>query len=91
MDFDLAQQLEVAGWPQGGSGKWIVDPSSIVGRQRVYEPTLEELFDACGRQLMALRQVDGGRWIATAPSLEARGTTPSEAIANLWLGSKGAV
>ena len=89
MDFHLAQQLEAAGWPQGGSGKWIVDPTSLVGRHRVYEPTLEELFEACGRQLTALRQWDAARWTATASSYEASGTTPSQAIANLWLRLEG--
>jgi hypothetical protein len=89
MDFPLAQKLEAAGWPQGGSGKWIVDPTSLVGRHRVYEPTLEELFEACGRLLTALRQVDAGRWTATASTYEAGGTTPSEAIAKLWLRLEG--
>jgi hypothetical protein len=89
MDFELAQLLEAAGWPQGGRGKWIIDPSSIVGRRRLYQPTLEELFEGCGAQLIALRQGIHPRWTASAPNVEAGAATPAEAVAWLWLQLEG--
>ena len=85
MGFELATLLEAAGWPQGGTGKWIVDPDSIVGRRRVYQPTLEELIEGCGRSLAVLRQVSGGRWTASAVNVDVIGRTPVEAVARLWL------
>jgi hypothetical protein len=84
MDFELAQLLQAAGWPQGGAGKWVVDPASIVGRKRVYQPTLEELIEGCGPHLTALRQ-SGGRWTASAEHARVSGRTPVEAVARLWL------
>ena len=85
MKFELAQLLEAAGCPQGGPGKWL-DPNSIVGRRRVYEPTLEELFEACGSHLAALRQADtGSGWTASAANADASGATPAEVVARLWL------
>ena len=85
MEFELAKLLEAAGWPQGGAGKWIVDPDSIVGRTRVYQPTLEELIEGCGRYLASLRQVSGDRWTASTVHMDVIGRTPVEAVARLWL------
>ena len=84
MEFELAQLLESAGWPQGGTGKWVVDPAGIVGRRRVYQPTLEELIEGCGRHLIALQRGAGG-WTANALNAVAKGRTPAEAVAHLWL------
>ena len=85
MNFELTQLLEAAGWPQGGRGKWIVDPDSIIGRRRLYEPTLEELVEACGRLFTALCQDADGGWIARGVHEEAHGATAAEAVARLWL------
>jgi hypothetical protein len=50
MNYDLAKALSGAGFPQGGSGSWILPPDKIVSRRedRVYVPTLSELIEAIG-------------------------------------------
>ena len=55
IDYKLAKQLKEAGFPQGGSGKWL----SSIGVLKleyakeyddaVYLPTLAELIEACGK------------------------------------------
>ena len=59
MDYLLANELKNAGFPQGGRGRWIVDPNRIVVRSedRAYVPTLEELIEACADDFGAY--VDG--------------------------------
>ena len=47
-------------------------------------PTLSELIEACGERFDALQSL-GGRWGARASILSAEGSTPEEAVANLWL------
>ena len=56
--------------------------------EHFYEPTLEELIDACGDGFERLvRSVDGKEWRAYSKnaSNQQTGKTPSEAVANLWL------
>ena len=64
-----------------------------------YEPTLEELIEACGDEFDKLiknygeeenklaKEIFGedSDWIAYAYSLTASGKTPTEAVAKLWL------
>ena len=59
MNYELALSLDEAGFPQGGSGKWIGDPRALVMRSedRVYAPTLAELIAACGDQFGTLAQI----------------------------------
>ena len=54
--YELAKQLEEAGYPQGGKGSWISDPNAVIARDRVYAPTLEEVIEACSTQFEELRQ-----------------------------------
>jgi len=84
MDYDLAESLMNAGFPQLGKGSLIGPLNKLVWRSgdRVYLPTLEELIEACGENLD--KQYDG--WLASAncdQSCFAR--TPAEAVARLWL------
>lgn len=51
IDFPLTNKLKEAGFPQGGHGRWTVDPEQIVARDRAYVPILEEIIEACGEQL----------------------------------------
>ena len=94
MGYELAKLLEQAGWPQAGSGVWVVDPDSLIGRHRVYVPRLEELIEACGNRFEELRQVPepNGGWIARSSSPErvGRGNSPVEAVARLWLALRSA-
>lgn len=86
MDYQLAKQLEAAGWPQVGRGRWISDPAGLVARGRIYAPTLEELIEACGPSLVGLRRAENGRWMAYGTAgITIVGNTPAEVAARMWL------
>jgi hypothetical protein len=79
---------------QSGKGGHVGPPLKIVWRpdDRVYCPTLEELIEACGTSFENLSREPEGDWYVNniAPperSFEKfyHGSTPSEAIAHLWL------
>ena len=95
MNYELAKQLSDAGFPQGGKGKWVLPPDTIIARRddRIYGPTLSELIEACGSNFQALfREQD--LWTAQQelpandPSGEfhiATAVTSEDAVALLWL------
>ena len=95
MDYELANQLKNAGFPQGGTGRWTLPPDSLVARytDRVYVPTLSELIEACVAVFEKLQKIDEGpkalqsgkKWQAVALSDCAYGDTAEEAVARLWL------
>ena len=75
-----------------GSNKLEVDPRD--GRIGYYIPTLEELIEACGRGFQRLDRQNLVKNPDTFWALSSKydddkpygtGTTPSEAVANLWL------
>lgn len=88
MNYVLAKELEEAGFPQGGDGKWIGDPGALVVKagDRVYGPTLSELIHASGDGLYKLIRHEEG-WIAY--DRDDLNTvfcpTAEEAVARLWL------
>jgi hypothetical protein len=90
MDHTLAKELKDAGFPQGGNGRWIIDPNLIVVRRgdRAYIPTLEELIEACGDDFSAMNKYRD-HWVAAFGFAEtyenATGAMPTEAVARLWL------
>jgi hypothetical protein len=88
MNYDLARQLEDAGFPHGDSGKRIADPTKLVARREdyAYVPTLEELIEACGNDLISLNNRNGEYWSCSSRTFtDTQGKTPSEAVAHLWL------
>jgi hypothetical protein len=100
IDFAIANELKDAGFPQGGNGRWLVDPNNIVarGRDRAYVPTLEELIEACGdcfENLGRDTSADDIVWICNDCGKTKQkegiiagwyeGKTPTEAVARLWL------
>jgi hypothetical protein len=96
LSYQLAKELKDAGFPQGGSGSWLLDPDAVVIRSgaRVYAPTLSELIEAFeGYSSVSLEMKDSRkleRWAANAsPRREPKdwelGSTPEEAMARLWL------
>jgi hypothetical protein len=98
MNYQLARELKDAGFPQAGNGRWTGDPNKLVWESgdRVYVPTLEELIERCRRDLESLSQelsLAGDEWIAStfggSDSKSARGKTPAEAVARLWLALYG--
>ena len=63
MDYDLAESLMDAGFPQIGKGSLIGPLDKLVWRSgdRVYAPTLEELIEACERILaLLINSMTGG-------------------------------
>jgi hypothetical protein len=92
MNYELARELDEAGFPQGGAGSWAYPTDKLVTRStdRVYVPTLEELLEACGDELIVLaRGDDGNAWKATGGAIPHEvggvGVGPAEAVARLWL------
>ena len=91
MDYALAKQLADMGFPQGGKGGWLFDPSCIVVRStdRVYNPTLEELIEGCGSNFHMLenfcQRSTGYTWIAKGAGFTGSGAAPTEAVAMLFL------
>ena len=99
MDYDLAESLMGAGFPQIGKGSLIGPMSKLVWRSgdRVYVPTLEELIEACekkeGYEHFSLEHQQLG-WFASIEAQDeqtysgSHQATAEEAVARLWLALK---
>jgi hypothetical protein len=91
MNYELAKELEEAGFPQGGKGSWTLPPDRLLARRtdRVYVPTLTELIEACGDHFGSLhRGHDPANWWASGcdeASGNSLGKSAEEAVARLWL------
>lgn len=91
MNYDLALKLKNAGFPQDGKGKKITDDGftdriTSNTREWAYIPTLEELIEACGGEAKALIQQDNHTvWEYAVDGKGEIGSTPEEAVANLYL------
>lgn len=93
MTYELAKKLRDQGFPQidgdyvfdNGLHARIKNVDGLVLDGAYYSPSLSELIEACGDNLVDLTRTDEG-W---ATNLEAGGTsngkTPEEAVARLWL------
>lgn len=85
ISYELAKKLKEAGFPQ--------DPDTMMGHyhHECYLPSLEELIEACGSKLHALIRDSIAPWNAEelmdddGPVNYFSGSTPDEAVANLWL------
>lgn len=105
MEYQLALELKKGGFPQKQWGRVVVDPKcgcteylgeNLVhpgdGDCLVFDPTLDELIEACGREF---RGLEAGDWLAEDKSVIwyakskdgniVEGPTPREAVAKLWL------
>jgi hypothetical protein len=80
MNYELAKQLDEAGLrvPEKAQGTY---------NNGIYCPTFEELIDAVGGKNLALTADREGNWrvYSYLYAEEGRGSTPSEAVARLWL------
>jgi hypothetical protein len=90
MDYELAKELEQAGYPIRPTAAQYTNGEAI---ESIAIPTLEELIEACGEGCTALLKT-GLEWKAGAPtgmehvdaySVTGVGLSPSEAVARLWL------
>ncbi len=102
MNYDLCKKLKEAGYEQQGyfwleaeGNLWIYDKS--LKERDVVMPTLSELIEACGDGFSTLevyREEGNPQWCAfefhqSPRNTEGTGSTPEEAVANLWLDLKG--
>ena len=92
--YELAKTLKDAGFVQeNGDGKFLWPSEAVLDScgkcaDEVYLPTLSELIEACGDDFKKLIK-DSSPWRADGWNgkeiFEGHGSTPEEAVANLWL------
>lgn len=92
MDHKTALKLKEHGFTQEGNGMrwsgnvWTSNPM-FDDSSYLYQPTLEELIEACSGSLLILADVED-HWNASGYVGQGyqicRGSTPSEAVANLY-------
>ena len=96
MNYETAQALKDAGWPQDTLHIHMHESgveAGHVGADTALVPTLEELIEACGERFGVISQSETGRWFAAACDEGADGyrteikdaLSPTEAVARLWL------
>ena len=97
MPYELAKQLKDAGFEQMGTEWFYTDTKQLVPRMDknirwpdcIAAPTLEELIQACGDDFSSITKRADGNWIADCKDNHEGhiwfGSTPTEAIAHLWL------
>ena len=98
MNYELAKRLKDAGFPQTKSqyGEYYItgSPGTFLGLiprndDILTFPTLEELIEACGDNLMSIDNIDSRvsmwRSVTPFPHKAFFGTSPIEAVAGLWL------
>lgn len=87
MTYELAKQLKDAGFPQKENTYWKNERGE--GTLGVYAPTLSELIEACGEEFYSIRKQTLKYCAESVASddrfFQAKGSTPEEAVANLWL------
>ena len=79
MNYELAKKLKDAGFPW--QDRNVLTSSSY--------PTLSELIEACGSEFISLQNKNLLGWYSVANTQSGiktgEGSTPEEAVANLWL------
>lgn len=89
MNYELAQKLNQAGFPQElGNDKVnrFMDCSGEYAKGGTRNPTLSELIEACGRDFESLDRGDNQLpWVSCTKAQCYGGVTPEEAVARLWL------
>ena len=97
MKYEILKELMDAGFTQVGEGTYVEgniesDETGIITTNSVYEPTLEELIEACGEDFESLvRDYKTGGWktntdlgYSEEPG-DSQGSTPKEAVARLYI------
>lgn len=96
MTYELCKKLKDAGFPQKDSVRYIF---MLDRSDQVYVPELSELIEVCRDSFWKLEIHGGsgggengimienlpGPWFAYSHKLELAGSTPEEAVAQLWL------
>ena len=73
LPYELAKELETAGWPKpnmlcegvlGYGNEGTLIPLHIEeGQERVYSPSLSELIEGCGEDAQAMIEAYAARWL----------------------------
>jgi hypothetical protein len=91
MNYELAKELRDAGFPQREM-RYKDGVTSKYNEPIIYQPTLEELIEACGEDFNSLFKRPDGQWITECPDGHEEhicfGFTPTEAVARLWMALK---
>ncbi len=91
MNYELAKELKDAGFPHHKKGMHHLGCRGLfANNEQVCSITLEELIEACGNKFGDLTLINTGTgdcWFANSYGLPAKtaSTTPTEAVAKLWL------
>lgn len=91
MNYELAKQLKYAGFPQGepyNNYLYCDEHEDLEHTEEcsAYIPTLEELIEACGEDLIEITFLhDKNEVIAKGFNVEIPAITALEAVARLWL------
>lgn len=99
MTYELTLELKNEGFPfdfkcTEWHGEYVTGPDG----DELKLPTLSELIAECGDELVSINKEVGvafggkpcftGRWHALGQPIKAKGDTPEEAVARLWLALK---
>lgn len=96
MNYELAKQLEAAGFKQYGDNRAVDGAKIMIGHPdytaEYYVPTLEELVEECGDGFVSVVGRNRKHWLASLSSVDGTtliqigfGDSPTEAVAKLWL------
>lgn len=98
MNYDLAKELQDAGFPYKAQSfpLFVSEDGEVPARVPTLEELIEELIEACKNrggypafELSWIRANTADEWMAKLFSKvdnpEAKGPTPTEAVARLWL------
>ncbi len=94
MNYELAKKLKDNGFPQEGINKdrgfgVKVDKNGDFSgvTEPIVFPTLSEIIEACADNLVSMHKAYTGGWFVLGKEIGKKyhGSTPSEAVANLWL------
>lgn len=90
MKYELVNELINKNFPHSKS--WVNGGDYFTDQDGNDVPTLEDLIEACGDGFWTLvnsKMLEGTVWLASqyvlGDEIKAQGTSPQEAIANLWL------
>ena len=86
MDYELAEQLKHAGFPQR-LNRDDRENQILTDNELVHYPDLSELIEACGEPFAFLKKTLSNEWISVSYGFKSSApcSTPDEAVAKLYL------
>lgn len=84
MNLKLAQELKDAGFPQTHNDGDIIFAAQV-GKDLLHYPTLEELIEACAKPITIYIEDNNCDAEQAGSEICGHGSSPTEAVARLWL------